>query len=43
MSQAIALIRQQRLPEWAAEDALRTAVVAFCALALAFAGHLPAF
>jgi hypothetical protein len=42
MSHAFALVRQCRLPEWAAEDALRTLVVAFCALALALAGHLPA-
>lgn len=41
MSRAIALVRQTSLPEWAAEDVLRTLVVAFCALALALAGHLP--
>lgn len=41
MSRAIALVRLQRVPEWAAEDALRTAIVAFCALAMILAGHLP--
>jgi len=42
MRYAIAFVRQKRLPEWAVGGVLRTALVAFCALAMALAGHLPA-
>ncbi|WP_338467127.1 hypothetical protein RXV95_00790 [Novosphingobium sp. ZN18A2] len=39
MSHAIALLHLPDLPEGSVEGVLRAAVIGFCALALAFAGH----